>query len=209
MCNRMVRTSELSLLCTRFSVRARPSIAARPTWNLSPGDATPVVRRNRRARRELAMLRWGVKLDHPLFGAKPATSLPAGSLGRAALLESLFLTNRCIVPADAFFMGPAAWAKGAHPWAFTLNDAGVIGIAGLWLGESFAIISTSPNESVALMDETMPAILFPEDEREWLDPDAGFYDAYNLLKPFPAELMRAWPVAGHGNDGPDVLRRVA
>jgi putative SOS response-associated peptidase YedK len=106
-------------------------------------------------------------------------------------------------------MGPAAWAKGAYPWAFALDDAAMIGIAGLWIGDSFAIVSTSPNESVALMDENMPAILFPDDEREWLDSGAEFYDAYNLLKPFPAELMRAWPVAEHSGDGPDLLQRVA
>ena len=208
MCSRMVRTSEIRALCARFSVHARPPFSADPTWDLSAGDLTPAVRRRPRARRELSLLRWGLVLDHPLFDST-TLSIRAGALRRAALLESLFMGNRCIVPVDAFYMGPASWAKGARAWAFAMEDAAMIGIAGLWAGDNFAIVSTSPNESVALMDETMPAILLPEDERIWLDPNADFYDAYNLLKPFPAELMRAWPVAEDGGDGPDVLRRVA
>lgn len=213
MCRRMVRHSDTAHICARFSVRRRPeSLPA--TWNLTGGDTTFVIRRKAEGRgREAVPMRWGLALDHPLLEtAPPHRCIPARVLTRAARLEALFLTNRCIVPVDAFYMGPAAWAKGARPWAFALADSGLIGMAGLWIGppggETVALIATSPNESVALMDDSMPALLFPEDERAWLNA-AHPYDAYTLIKPFPAELMRAWPVVEEGADGPDMLRRVA
>jgi len=210
MLSRMARHSDAAAMCARFSVRARPPSAPPPTWNLAAGMIAPVVQRFPRKRRELALMRWGLEIDHHLLGGTmDAAVVPAAAIYRAALLESLFLSNRCIVPVDAFYVGPAAWARGGRPWAFAMEDGAMIGIAGIWTGDGFALISTSPNESVALMDDHMPAILFPEDEREWLDHGTGFYDAFNLLKPFPAELMRAWPVSQAGADGPDLLRRVA
>ena len=173
----------------------------------------------------MAQLQWGLSIDYHLLDSTkgPATQIPARSLKRAALLQALFETQRCIIPADAFYVTPAFLPKGKRaprPWAFALDDDSVMGIAGLWVADpsgrsagSVAMIATSPNESVVLLSETMPTILFPEDEREWLshatDPDA----AYNIIKPFPAEMMRAWPVApvegDVAGDGPERLARVA
>ena len=55
----------------------------------------------------------------------------------------------------------------------------------------------------------MPAILFPEHEREWLSANTSSSAAYNLIKPYPADLMRAWPVAQVQGEGPGLLARVA
>ena len=91
-----------------------------------------------------------------------------------------------------------------------------MGVAAIWTPApkgrepgSFAIIKPSPNESVALLDDSMPSILFPEHEREWLSANTGAAAAYNLIKPYPADLMRAWLVAHLENDGPELLARFA
>ena len=72
--------------------------------------------------------------------------------------------------------------------------------AGLWLPPakrdglpSAAIITTQPNELMATIHTRMPAILLREHERAWLDPAAR--DALQLLGPYPAELMHAYPVS--------------
>ena len=174
----------------------------------------PVVRRGANGRRELTALRWGLGIDHHLLGcgSGPALSVSSLSIRRAALLQAIFPTNRCIVPVDAFFAGPAA--KSAHLWAFARGDDEIMGFAALWLADSsgqdrVAIITTGPNESVALLQDTMPAILFPEDERAWMSGSTDPYAAHNLIMPCPAEMLRAWPVAQSAADGPDRLRRVA
>ena len=141
--------------------------------------------------------------------------IEARSLKRGALLQALFETQRCIVPLDAFYVTPS-YTKATRVWAFSLDEDAPMGIAAIWTpalkrpgSGSFAMVATSPNESIALLGNSMPAILFPEHEREWLSANTPAGAAYNLIKPYPADLMRAWPVAPLKSDGPELLARIA
>jgi hypothetical protein len=59
-----------------------------------------------------------------------------------------------------------------------------------WM-RTFAIITTDANELVAEIHDRMPLILSPTDYPRWLsdEPDPG-----DLMRPFPAEPMRMWPI---------------
>ncbi len=217
MCERFALHSDMASIRARFRVRAKTALEWTPRWNLGRGDEIPIIRRGKNGRREVAALKWGLAFDHPLLECENgfATSIAARSLKRGALLKSLFETQRCILPLDAFYVTPS-YAKAARPWAFALDEDAPMGVAAIWAphpkgrgAASFAIISTSPNESVALLNDTMPAILFPEHEREWLSTNTHSAAAYNLIKPYPADLMRAWPVARLESDGPELLARIA
>ena len=217
MCERFALHSDMASVRARFGVRAKVRSEWTPRWNLERGDETPIIRRGENGRREIAVLKWGLELDHPLLNVSEgsATTIAARSLKRGALLKSLFESKRCILPLDAFYVTPS-FATKARPWAFALDDAQTMGAAAIWLSDPkvngaghFAIISTSPNESIALLNEFMPAILFPEHEREWLSAKTSSNAAYNLIKPYPADLMRAWPVARVKGEGPGLLARVA
>ncbi|WP_315899206.1 SOS response-associated peptidase family protein [Paenibacillus cremeus] len=51
---------------------------------------------------------------------------------------------------------------------------------------------------MASIHDRMPGILTKEDEQVWLDPDTKDMDAdalTSLLKPYPSEKMRAYPVS--------------
>ena len=219
MCARFALHSDMEKIRARFRVRGKAHAAWAPRWNVTRGDEVPIIRRSEKGKREIALLKWGLELDYHLLDAAdgPAIAIPARSLKRAALLQSLFLTQRCILPLDAFYVTPA-YAGHARDWAFACAEDGILGVAAIWVPEprgkhqgSFAIVETSPNESVALLSEAMPAMLFDEHERAWLGPATHPYDAYNLIKPYPADLMRAWPVARNAaeTDGPGLLARVA
>ncbi len=223
MCKRIVCSSDRTAIAARFSVRSKPEADALanflPRWNIAARDTMPVIRLGENHRRELVMLRWGFELDHHLLGQGDGpVSVTALNLRRAALLDDLFPTNRCIVSVDAFYAGPAMQTRGGRTWAFALEDSSIMGIAALWLkhpdgSDRVAFITTGPNESLALIDETMPAILYREDERAWLSASTNPYYAFNLIMPYPAEMMRGWPVAkvdgAERQDGPELLRRVA
>ena len=217
MCERFALHSDMASIRARFGVRAKVCSEWTPRWNLERGDEAPIIRRGENGRREIAVLKWGLELDHPLLNIneRPATSIAAPSLKRGALLKSLFESKRCILPFDAFYVTPS-FASKARPWAFAPDDEMTMGAAAIWLPNPkgnragrFALISTSPNESIALLNDAMPAILFPEHEREWLSTNTRSSAAYNLIKPYPADLMRAWPVAHLKNDGPQLLARIA
>ena len=76
--------------------------------------------------------------------------------------------------------------------------------------ESCTIITTDANELVRNLHDRMPAILHETDYETWLTPrDQDEAALEPLLKPFPAEEMRAYPVGPRvnnaNNDGPDLI----
>ncbi|HVY91006.1 MAG TPA: SOS response-associated peptidase family protein, partial [Hyphomonadaceae bacterium] len=73
--------------------------------------------------------------------------------------------------------------------------------------DTFAIITTEPNLAVAGLANSMPVILDRKDWLRWLDTSAR--DPMSLLRPWPADDVRAWPanpaVGNHRNQGPGLL----
>ena len=77
------------------------------------------------------------------------------------------------------------WAKtatGKQPYAIALADRGLMALAGLWetwrspAGErvrSFAIITTTPNELCAELNDRMPVVLGPEAWPAWLGEETA------------------------------------
>ena len=80
-----------------------------------------------------------------------------------------------------------------------------VAFAGLWdswnspegsLVKSCTIITTEPNELTGIIHNRMPVILHPRDYDKWLDPSPQTPDRLKpLIKPFPADLMDAYPVS--------------
>ena len=96
-------------------------------------------------------------------------------------------------------------------------------MAGLWSrwrgpeGEdllTFAVLTTAPNALMKTIHNRMPCILRREDEQVWMDGtvrDAAVLK--EVLKPYPAEQMEAYPVSTAVNrpgvDGPELMAKVA
>jgi putative SOS response-associated peptidase YedK len=74
---------------------------------------------------------------------------------------------------------------------------------------TFAIITTDANALVADIHDRMPLILAPTDYDGWLseEPDPG-----DLMRPFPTEPMRMWPISARvnkpENDDPSIVERI-
>ncbi len=64
---------------------------------------------------------------------------------------------------------------------------------GDWL-QSFAIVTTEPNELAATIHDRMPVILKPSEYDRWLTRDDPERSPLNLLRPYEAEEMIAYPV---------------
>jgi putative SOS response-associated peptidase YedK len=125
------------------------------------------------------------------------------------------LLNRQITRLLAF--EDATGAK--QPFAIAMKDGAPFGIAGIWenwkepaSGEwirTFAIITTDANELVADIHDRMPVILAPNDYARWLSEKP---DPRDLMRPFPAELMRMWPISTRvnkpENDDPSIVEPI-
>jgi putative SOS response-associated peptidase YedK len=87
-----------------------------------------------------------------------------------------------------------------------MKDGSPFGIAGLWenwkdpkSGEwirTFAIITTDANELIEDIHDRMPVILSRYDYVRWLGEEP---DPRDLMRPFPAALMRMWPISTRVN----------
>lgn len=90
------------------------------------------------------------------------------------------------------------------PYRFTLRTNELFAFAGLWREEkdqagllqtTFVIITTEPNSVVGKVHDRMPVILPAKQEKAWLDPDQPQTALERMLAPFPAHLMKVYPVS--------------
>jgi putative SOS response-associated peptidase YedK len=88
--------------------------------------------------------------------------------------------------------GQGATGKGAKGQTATGQSATSLAL------ETYTIITTDPNELTERFHDRMPVILKPSDYQRWLEPGEPSHLPVDLLRPFPADEMKAWKV------GPDV-----
>ena len=71
------------------------------------------------------------------------------------------------------------------------------------------VITIDANELVSEIHDRMPAILAPGDYTRWLGAEP---DPRELMRPFPAGLMRMWPISTRvnkpENDNPSIIELV-
>ena len=80
--------------------------------------------------------------------------------------------------------------------------------SGEWI-RTFAIITTDANELVAEIHNRMPVILSASGYVRWLGEAE---DPRELMRPFPSEAMRMWPISTRvnkpENDDPSILDEI-
>jgi putative SOS response-associated peptidase YedK len=214
MCGRFARRSTQQVLADWFGVELEDMPWFAPSYNVAPQSVQPVVRLNRDSGgREFAQMRWGLipfwakdaKMGYTTINAR-AEEVASKPAYREALKK-----RRCLIPADAFYEWqrptPDSREKTKHPFAFALKSGQPYAIAGLWERwqpkesaaaealETFTILTTDPNKLMEPVHNRMPVILAPRDYDRWLDPGDPARPPIDLLRPFPAEEMRAWPVS--------------
>jgi putative SOS response-associated peptidase YedK len=211
MCGRFARRSTQQVLADWFGVELVDMPWFGPSYNVTPQSIQPVVRLDRDSgSREIALLRWGLvpfwakdaKTGYSTINAR-AEEAAAKPAFREALKK-----RRCLVPADAFFewQRPASGTdpKTKHPFAIALKSGEPFALAGLWERwqpkegealETFTILTTDPNELMEPIHNRMPVILEPRDYDRWLEPGDPARPPVDLMRPFPAEKLAAWPVS--------------
>jgi len=61
--------------------------------------------------------------------------------------------------------------------------------------ETYAIITTDPNELLKPIHNRMPVIVARKDYERWMTPTEPSHLPVDLLRPHPAEEMKAWVVS--------------
>lgn len=209
MCGRYV-TRDQAAMEREFTIR-RKHWVFEASYNVAPSQPVPAIR-TADGESEGLMLRWGLV---PFFakGIAPKYSTinaRVETVETAASYRSPWKRGqRCILPAAGFYEWQVLPDGKKQPYYITVADQDIFGFAGLWdrsvsdgesAIESVTIITMPANPLMAEIHNVkarMPAILAREDRDAWLA--GSLDDARAALKPYPADLMVAWPVSTRVN----------
>jgi putative SOS response-associated peptidase YedK len=207
MCGRFARRSSQEVLADWFGVALEDMPWFVPSFNVAPQSVQPVVRLDPNDRKlEFAMLRWGL-VPHWAKDAKLGFSTINARAEEAAskpAFREALKRRRYLVPANCFYEWQRLGAKSKRPFAIALKSGELYAFAGLWESwqpkdgsplETFTILTTAPNEVMTPIHNRMPVILETKDYDRWLDPGDPARPPVDLLCPYPAEQMQAWPVS--------------
>jgi putative SOS response-associated peptidase YedK len=225
MCGRYVRRSDKQRIAEAFYLGRLPDdFVLPPDYNVAPKTFQPVIRRNAdTGKRELTLMRWGLI---PFYSkddkiAYKTTNARAESVTTMPAFREALKRRRCLVPADLFYewqaLDPAR--KKTQPWAIGRKDGELFAMAGLWETwkdktdgmplETFAIITTDPNELMEPLHDRMPVILPRAAYDRWLGPADPSRPPIDLLRPSSEEMV-AWKVGKEvgnvRNVGPELCR---
>jgi putative SOS response-associated peptidase YedK len=201
MCGRFVQTSSPKKLSERMRL-PEGSLFDRPRFNVAPTQPIAVIRPG-----ELVALRWGLVPSWSKDG-KGFINARAETAAEKPTFRSAFKKRRCLIPADGFYEWQKTEGGKKQPFFIRMRDEEPFAFAGLWEGETCAILTTAANDLMRPIHDRMPVIFAADDYERWLaEPDAS------LLRSYPAEAMRAYSVSTYVNnakqEGPKCIEPLA
>ncbi|MEO0897340.1 MAG: SOS response-associated peptidase [Bacteroidota bacterium] len=175
----------------------------RPRYNIAPSQWAPIIPDHDAG--HIHFYRWGLiphwakdmKIGYRMINARSETILEKNSF------KTPMRKYRCLVPADGFY----EWKKegsSKQPYRITLASKEEFYMAGLYsfwnhpdgsLIPSFTVITTAPNELMAPIHNRMPVIFDKDEAGRWLDRGERPENLLDMLDPYPAEEMYAYPVS--------------
>ena len=192
MCGRYTLTADMSALQERFRFAEGPK-DYRPQHNILPSKGVLAVLRRNDANAP-AVMRWGLIPHWTTAPDRAIINARSETLAQKTSFKQAFRSRRCIIPATGFF--EMLRSPGANtPMLISMNTGEPFGMAAIWQPwqdphgrtvATCAIITAPPCDTVRRIHDRMPAILLPEHEDLWLDPDLTDPQALTaLLNPHP------------------------
>ncbi len=174
-----------------------------PNYNVAPTHYVPVITSD--DPEHFHIFKWGLlpfwakdkKIAYKMINARIETILEKNAYKKA--VES----RRCLVPMDGFYEWQRSGKK-KLPYRIVTKDQEIFSVAGIWEkwkspeGEdiyTFSIITKSPTSIMEGIHDRMPAILLPEQEKLWLDPEISGRDAVQMVIDYPPDQMEAYRVS--------------
>ncbi|WFU13183.1 SOS response-associated peptidase (plasmid) [Rhizobium sp. CB3090] len=227
MCGRVYIRSSLRELLANFAFAGpgdvEPLSNSFPRYNGAPQQDYPIIIREIVQEPDVmgpvfASARWGFIPAWAKDAGRPVINARAEGISTSGMFKHSYKSKRCLVPINGFFEWKDMHGTGKNkkPYAIAMKSGEPFALAGIWSSrrnrdtgldeKTFAIITCAPNEMMAQIHDRMPVILHPEDYERWLSSEP---DPYDLMRPFPSELMTMWPigkdVGSPKNDRPDII----
>ena len=203
-------------MCGRYTIRDPKALAEMieritgevvkitARYNVAPSQTNPVVKMTGESKPQMTEMRWGIV---PFWdrSEKPKI-MPINARAEEMMTKPMFKQSvqerRCVVPADGFFEWHRLDEKTKVPFYIGLKDGGPFYIAGIYekatetRPDTYALLTTGPNELMEGIHDRMPVILDEPAAKRWLEPgrhSSGEIAA--MCGRYPADRMRAYPVS--------------
>ena len=210
MCGRFTLASETTDLESEFEGIQFP-VQFAPRYNIAPSQPVLVIPNDAKGTADFFV--WGLipswakdpSIGNRLINARGET------LAEKPAFRGPYKYKRCLIIADGFYEWKSTpGTKTKVPHYIGLATRKPFSFAGLWSEwhtsdgselRSCTIVTTTPNSLLATIHNRMPLIIGPEDRQTWLDPaPKSDTDLRQLIRPYPAGLMQAFPVSTLVND---------
>jgi putative SOS response-associated peptidase YedK len=223
MCGRITQNSSprrLGLGLVTINL-VEPLYAPPPKFNGAPSQEHWVIRQNPKSgERTLDRLTWGL-IPHwckDESGGRKPINAKGETVASLPSFRDAYERRRCLLPVDSFFEWQVVkGSRTKQPYAIAMKSGQPFALAGIWENwrkpasddwvRTFAIITTEANDLLREIHDRMPVIIPPEAYDRWLcciEPDPR-----DLLVPYPAGVMRMWPISTRvnkpDNDDPSIL----
>ncbi len=179
MCGRYTLTDPVKLK-DRFALEDFVQYGIVPRFNIAPSQENPVLI-GKDGAIKLEIVQWGL---YPKWARekklRPIINVRRETLESKPTFKADFNKRRCLIPTDGYF----EWLQDANgkksPMYFTLREHRDATFAGLYQDNTdtegntkrqYAIITVSSSEEFLFIHDRMPAIMTPDAERLWLDPE--------------------------------------
>jgi len=181
-----------------------------PRYNIAPTQPVAVITNS--AASKVDFFLWGLipswakdaEIGSRLINARAET------LAEKPSFRTAFKRRRCLILADGFYeWQEIPGSRGKQPMFIHIEGRKPFAFAGLWElwhapdaspVYTCTIITTQPNALMEPIHNRMPVILPASAYETWLNPDERHPSQLNqLLVPYPAELMSAYPVSRQVN----------
>lgn len=202
MCGRFVMVTPYAIIAENFSLNGKgPDCPA--GFNIAPGQSVAAVvsgPASSPSGRSLEFFKWGFmpawsKDNKGIINARAETA------SRKPSFREAFRQRRCLIIADGFY----EWLRGKtkRPFYISLHSGRSFGMAGIYetslkdgaLQTTCAILTVAANSLVETCHDRMPAIIPKEMEDIWLAPGTETGRLEEMLRPFPAGLMKMHEVS--------------
>jgi putative SOS response-associated peptidase YedK len=176
-----------------------------PNYNAAPGQLHPVAHLDEKGQRVIENMKWGFV---PYWTKGKAEIAPVNAVAETASTKRMFRVSytrrRCLIPADGFYEPKGPKTVRNRPWFFfEMKDKSPFAFGGIWEtwhspegpANTFAILTTIPNEFVGQIHERQPVIIDRKDYARWLDPKTPANEVDEMVKAIDEDRLEAWPVS--------------
>jgi len=162
-------------------------------YNIAPGQELPVIVNN-----QIKVMKWGLVPFWSKDGKDQIINVRSETIGIKPMFKNLLKFSRCLVPATGFF----EWKrkeKEKIPYFFRLKSHDYFSFAGIYDKNTYAVLTTTPNELMSSVHNRMPVILQLSDEDNWMKNEKGLSMINELFKPYDSSLMECVPISSRAN----------